>query len=229
MMKNPLPLKTKPFFAIAVCTLLVVSLGLWIFLRPSDALSTDTAENTSAAYQALKRQGVTAEIITSPKKMYGGLPKILGETEANRLVNSDSLLVKGSITNTEYLRVSDLKSSQSWFITIFTLTVDEVIRGELDAAEVRIISTAQVSGRTYTDSLFECHPQRAYCDTGTAGLFSLGARSGSNVWTIKGKKVSASSLGDFCSMSHYQIDDSTGTLYAMPWNTDLGITVEDLR
>jgi hypothetical protein len=30
-------------------------------------------------------------------------------------------------------------------------------------------------------------------------------------------------------MAHYRIDDSTGTLYAMPWNTDLGITVEDLQ
>lgn len=222
-------LKKRRTFILALCALLVLALGLWLFLRLSDALPTDNAANTSAAYQALKRQNIKAEIITSPQKMYGGLPKILGETEATRLVNGNSLLVKGSITNTEYLRISDRMRSQAWFVTIFTLSVDEVIRGELDAAEIQIISMTQFSGHTHTGSMYECHPQLVHCDTGTAGIFALGTPSSGNVWTIKGKKVSASSLGDFCSMSHYRIDDSTGTLYAMPWNTDLGITVEALR
>ena len=221
--------KTKQTFIFALCALLVITLGLLIFLRSSDALPTDNAANTPTAYQVLKRRGIKAEIITSPQKMYGGLPKILGETEANRLVNGNSLLVKGSITNTEYLRISDRMRSQSWFITIFTLSVDEVIRGELDAAEVQIVSTTQYVGQTHTDSMYECNPTVVHCDTGTEGIFALGAPSRGNSWTIKGKQVYASSLGDFCSMDHYRIDDNTGTLYTMPWNTDLGITVEDLQ
>ena len=69
----------------------------------------------------------------------------------------------------------------------------------------------------------------ANCGTGSEGVFLLHAPDGGKIWSISGKEITASTLGDFSSMPHYRIDDSTGTLYAMPWNRDWGITVEDLR
>ena len=206
-MKKERTAKSNHLPLFLIITVLLGSLGLWLLISSTD-------------HPSPKR-------ISAPQIHSGELPNIHGPSEAENLINTSSIIIKGAITDVEYLQFSDQRDQQSWFLTCFVLSAEEVIRGELQTSEVRVVSAAAFTGINPSD--YVCNPLVAHCGIGTSGLFALAQPATGTAWTINGNSVSASTYGDFCTMTHYRVDDVTGTLYIMPWNRDLGITVKELQ
>lgn len=214
----------------AACLCLVVGLATAIGVHLSKTAS-PSEQTVSDAYTALQKCGITADVIESPASFSVTGEHLLDfEAAVDNLLNGDDILVLGTVTDAEYLRVGSKLNNQFWYIICLTISVDEVLRGDIDSEEVRIASLSARSIPNYDEAdnyPFLCSYQLNGCGIGTEGVFCLQAIDSDTQWFIKGNEIPADTFGDyFLSARYYEKD---GTLHFAGFNADLGVALEDLR
>lgn len=200
----------KWIVSLAACLCMLVAVSLMLFL-PRDKLQVDMEKYMSEL-------GLEATIVHDPVLVAANeMPKVTKEDLIKSIKRQ--LTVQGEITSLESAVIED--NNSTWYITTMTISVKEVISGNTENDEIRI-----VSGAVYTGAVDDgVIPVRGIegCHVGMELVFVLKPFDDSP-WDVAGEEVFPLDLGEYYVV--YRLDREGNTLVFTEQN--ISVNLDDL-
>lgn len=137
----------------------------------------------------LEQAGLEAQSVDDPDFIYYQELPAVSQNGLLEILQRHSV-VQGTIESISCAAVQDGEST--WYITAVNLAVEEVLRGEVASDKIRIVSAAVLSDPFD----YPVSPLLQNCHEGMQAVFVLREADASASWTIAGKSIAVSSLGD---------------------------------
>ena len=178
MTREKKPLERKPrtwviWGVIAACLCVVIA-GFFVIRQRPAALPVEQVENP---------------VLVSREET----PVMQRDDLKNMLVNNT--VIRGTVQDCSYLRIR--AGDSVWYLTTMRVAVDAVIRGEVDAPAIDIVSGECYTGEGVPEEEFPVRSGIADCVPGTEGIFAVSPVQADAVWDIGGRSTAVREFGDY--------------------------------
>ena len=169
----------------------------------ADAASSSAAPAASAVAQQLASLGLDAAdadstaVITSYE-----VPYLSREGALNQLKNA-AMIADCTVTDISRVIIPETGTDQVWYITVMTLSLNSMIRGETSETAFRVVNAA----RSNAPVDFLSHPAVENCQTGKRAAFILRPVGADEVWEIGETALSVQELGEYSAVSCIDYDN----------------------